>query len=83
MKELSLVKMLNEIQSKSLSEAKFKGVKVTYSNGTHVTTSVNPNVTDEQIRRYFKIGSTANIGSGDRDKVVKIVDVEILPEEEF
>lgn len=83
MEQLSLVKMLNEIRSKSLSEAKFKGVKVTYSNGTHITTSVNPNVSDEDIKRYFKVGSTANIGSGDRDKVVKIVDVEILPEEEF
>jgi len=55
-----------------------KGVKVTYDNGDTTTTSVNPNVSDDNIREYFKVGSTVNIGDGPDDKMVKITDVEIL-----
>lgn len=64
-----------------LKESKFKAVKVTYSNGFHITTDVNPNVSDEEIYRYFKVGSTVNIGMGPDDKLVKITNVEILPTE--
>lgn len=76
-------KLVTEMIKHQLNEAKFKGVKVTYSNGDHITTSVNPNVTDEEIKQYFKVGRKANIGNGEHDKIVTIKSVEILPEEEF
>ena len=63
--------------------AKFKGAKVTYSDGTVITSSINPNMSDDEIKKYYRIGSKVNIGRGDRDKIVKIVDVEVLPVEEF
>lgn len=66
-----------------LNEATFKTVKVTYSNGLSITTSVNPNVSEADIYKYFKVGSSVNIGTGGQDKVVKIANVEILGDEEF
>ena len=74
-----LVEMVRRI----INEAKYRSVKVTYSDGTFITTSLNPNITDSEIKDYFKIGRTANIGNADKDKIVTIKNVEILPDEEF
>lgn len=40
-------------------------------------TSLNPACTDEAVRDYFKVGSTANIGKGPEDYEVTITKVEI------
>lgn len=77
-----LTKLVNEVKQE-LKEATFRSVKVTYSNGTSMTTSLNPKVTDAEIKQYFRIGQRVNIGSGENDKVVKITNVEILPDSEF
>lgn len=55
----------------------FKKVKVTYSNGDETTTSVNPSVSDEDIRNYFKVGSQVNVGLGPDDNMKTIESVEI------
>jgi len=77
--ENKLRKMVREV----LNEAKFRSVKVTYSNGMSITTNLNPNISDAEIHQYFKVGREANIGMGEKDKIVKIKNVEILPDEEF
>ena len=65
---------------KIMNEAKFKTVKVIYANGLSIETSVNPNLTDQEIKNYYKIGSTVNIGMGENDKITKIKSVEIAPD---
>ena len=50
-------------------------VRVYYSNGKHIDTSMNKKLTDKQIRDYFRVGKTFNIGTvGDViAKVKKVV----------
>jgi hypothetical protein len=74
---------LEKIVRTVLSEATFKGAKVTYSDGTVITSSINPNISDDEIRKYYRVGSKVNIGRGEHDKMVKIVSVEVLPPEDF
>lgn len=60
---------------------KLRAVKVTYSNGDTISTSMAAHLTDEEIIDYFAIGKEFNIGSvGDNVQTVKNVD--ILKEDE-
>lgn len=61
-----------------LESSKLRSVKVTYDNGDVVHTNMAADLTDDEIRDYFKIGKTFNIGDGPNDKMVKVKDVEIL-----
>lgn len=38
-------------------------VEIHFSNGDIITTSMNANLTDEEIKNYFRIGRQFNIGS--------------------
>ena len=53
------------------------GVTVTYDNGDVITTDVNGNQTDEQIKEYFKVGKEFNLGNGEKDNMAKVVKVDI------
>ena len=53
-------------------------VKVTYSNGDVVYTSMAASLTDQDIKNYFRIGKKFNVGSGGKDKMAKVKKVEIL-----
>lgn len=55
-----------------------RAVKVTYSNGESITTSING--TDEEILDYFKIGKPFNLGKGEKDDVQTVTKAEILPD---
>lgn len=55
----------------------FKKVKVKYNTGDEITTSVNSAVSDEDIEKYFKVGSRVNISAGPDDKMATIESVEI------
>lgn len=43
--------------------ANLRCVEVHYSNGDIITTSMNANLTDEDIKNYFRIGRQFNVGS--------------------
>ncbi|MCK5022835.1 MAG: hypothetical protein KAS04_01545 [Candidatus Aenigmarchaeota archaeon] len=47
-------------------------VRVYYTNGTNQAANVNENLTDSQIRSYFKIGERVNIGRGENDRMTSI-----------
>ena len=64
-----------------LNESTFKTVKVTYSNGKDIVTSVNGQLSDDEIKKYFMIGKEVNIGNGEKDKMVKVKSVEIIAED--
>ena len=55
-----------------VNKGKVKWVDVYYTGGNKISTDVNPNLTDKEIKDYWKIGSKANIGDGERDRIVKI-----------
>ncbi len=62
--------------------AKFKHVKVTFENNDYIETSINGQMSDEQIKDYYAIGKTFNIGNVD-DNLQKVVSCEIIPENEL
>lgn len=53
-------------------------VKVNYDNGDSITTEMSGTLTDSEIRDYYKVGRSFNIGSGEHDKMAKVKSVEIL-----
>ena len=53
-------------------------VKVTFSNDDSITTDMNPRLTDQEIRDYYKIGRSFNIGNGGHDNMQTVSKVEIL-----
>jgi hypothetical protein len=65
-------------EAKDLDESKGRTVKVKFSDGTGMTTSVAANMTDKDIKDYFKVGKSFNVGKGGRDKMAKVKSVEIL-----
>jgi hypothetical protein len=56
-----------------------RSAKITYSDGTEITTSLAGHLTDKEIHDYFKVGSLVNIGDGPRDNMQKIISCEIAP----
>lgn len=54
-----------------------RGVKVTYSNGSIIPTSMAAHLTDQQIYDYFAIGKLFNIGTVS-DNMQQVVKVEIF-----
>ena len=53
-------------------------VNVTYENGEVVPTEVNADMTEDEIREYFKPGKEFNIGTGNKDNFQKVKSIEIL-----
>ena len=56
-----------------------RSAKITYSDGTVINTSLAANLTDKEIRDYFKIGRQLNIGNGPNDNLQTIVKCEPAP----
>ncbi len=52
-----------------------RNIVVTYSDGDTVTTWING--TEDEIRSYFAVGQTFNLGRGEHDRLVQVVSVEI------
>lgn len=67
---------LRKLMKKTLNED--VGVKVYLHDGSSYSTSLNPNLSDDEIRAYFKIGMKINVGFGDKDRIKTIKKIEIL-----
>jgi len=52
-----------------------KTATITYSDGTIITTSING--THKEIKNYFRIGRVFNVGSGENDKMAKVIKCEV------
>jgi hypothetical protein len=70
---LDKIEAANMIAKNALRE-----VAVTYSDGTTITTSMAAHLSDADIKNYFRIGQEFNLGSGGKDKMVKVKSVKIL-----
>jgi hypothetical protein len=57
---------------------KLRGVKVTYSDGTVISTSMAAHLTNSDIKNYFKKGKMFNVGTGGNDKIAAVKSVRIL-----
>ena len=63
---------------KSILKESLREVEITYSDGSKLATSMAAHLSDEEIKDYYKVGQTFNIGSGSKDKMVKVKSVKIL-----
>lgn len=52
-------------------------VKVTFSDGDTITTEMNSELSDNEIRSYYKIGRVFNLGCVN-DRLVKVTNVDII-----
>jgi len=58
-------------------KSKVDFVDVNYSDGTKISTSMNPDLKDSEIKDYFKVGRAFNVGSGPLDKIATVKTVKI------
>lgn len=69
----------NDIKSAfGIGSVSFRVVKVYFDNGDTITTSMNPNLTDQEILNYYRIGKYFNLGSGSNDLMTAVIKVDIL-----
>jgi hypothetical protein len=54
-----------------------RSVKVTYSDGTEISTNMAAGLTDQEIKDYFKIGAWFNIGTV-KDNMQQVTNLQIL-----
>lgn len=55
-----------------------KTVYVKFSGGDELTTSINPQVPDEEIMFYYSPGNVFNIGTGPGDNIQTVVECTII-----
>ena len=61
--------------------AQMRAVKVWFSDGNHLVTNMAKGITDKEIRDYYAVGRTFNVGQdpdGQEDNLVKVTRIEIL-----
>ena len=58
-------------------KSKIDYVDVHYSDGTKISTAMNPNLKDSEIKNYFKTGRKFNVGDGPRDKILSVKKIKI------
>jgi len=58
-------------------KSKVDFVDIHYSDGTKISTSMNPDLKDSEIKDYFKVGKAFNISSGPLDKIATVKKVKI------
>lgn len=69
-------KINSRIKGKKNNIGELQYVKIHYSNGKSIKTEMNKNLSDKEIRNYFKIGKVFNIGTT-KDEMTKVTKVEI------
>ena len=69
--------MVKKIRCPKGKKNKLDYVDVHYSDGSKISTSMNPNLKDSEIKNYFKVGRRFNVGDGPRDKILSVKKVKI------
>ena len=78
MKRSELKQIIKEVIEESrLHEEQVFQVKVTFDDGDYLKTRINGK-TEDDVRDYYSVGSTLNVGSGPNDNIKTITKVEIL-----
>ncbi len=55
-----------------------RAAKIIFDNGDSITTSLAANLTDDEIKNYYRIGRVFNLGNGELDLMAKVTEVIIL-----
>lgn len=55
-----------------------RSVKITFNCGDTICSSMASHLTDEEIKNYYKVGKIFNIGSGQKDRITTVKQVDIL-----
>ena len=71
----NVVNQTTNYMSAVKSSSNLIDVTIKFDNGDIIETNVNGDRTDEQIKEYYKVGKTFNLGSGENDNLAKVVDV--------
>jgi len=58
-------------------KSKVDFVDVHYSDGSKISTSMNPDLKDSEIKKYFKVGKAFEIGSYPIEKIATVKKVKI------
>ena len=53
-------------------------VEVIFSDGSKIETNMAAGLSDEDIKDYYKVGTSFNLGKGEKDKMVKVKSVKII-----
>lgn len=59
------------------NKGKLEYVTVYYTNGDITSTSMSKDLTDQEVRDYFRVGKVFNVGYGGRDRLTKVKKVTI------
>ena len=60
-----------------MKKGKLDYVDVYYSKSGKTSTSMNPMLSDRQVKNYFKVGKVFNVGRGEKDYLEKVTKVVI------
>ncbi len=84
-KQKKLIENYIRLKVKSLLKeaSTFRSVKVTYSDGSSISTNMNGQITDAEIKKYYRIGAAVTFERNGQERKVKITNVEILPDETY
>jgi hypothetical protein len=63
---------------RQFEESNLRAIEVTFSDNSKLSTDMAANLTDQEMKDYYKIGRVFNIGQGEKDKLVKVKSVKIL-----
>lgn len=66
------------VQEIKENSGKLRLVKVTFDDGDYLHTHMAAHISDDEIREYYKIGKTFNVGLGPDDNMKKIAEVDII-----
>ena len=70
----------------SAPKSALRGIKVTYADGSVISTSMAAHLTDAEMLNYFRVGAKFNLGynsiTGEEDNMQTVVKAEILPDEQ-
>jgi hypothetical protein len=78
MSEEVIDQLYNELIAEKEKLNELRSVKITFSDGNAISTSMAEHLTDEEIYDYYAIGKEFNVGRFEEDDIQSVVDVEIL-----
>jgi hypothetical protein len=70
------IKKTNE--NSDMGGRNLRAVKITFDNGDVINTSMAAHLTDDEIKKYYTIGKSFNLGKGEKDLMAKVTKVDIL-----
>lgn len=55
-----------------------RAIRVIYDNGMDITTNMASHLTDDQMKSYFRIGKSFNVGCAGNDVITKVIETQII-----